>query len=304
MRRPSRIQIAGAMLGALTLAGCGLGDPPGDLAGDEAGVESGEQPAADGGDGGDTIVVGSAPTLRPLEYLDEQNQVTGLIIDLIDAAAEEMGAEVTYETMSFDALIPALDSERIDMITSMGDLPERRGTVTFIDYLESGAALLVPAGNPNGVQGPEDLCGLAVAYTRGSSQQELTELASAACQQAGSPEVEQAAYSGASESVLALRSGQADAAWSDGVNAAFVMDQTPDTFEVAYKDPGRGYGIGFPKEDVELRERFYDALQTLREDGTYEDLVVEYGLEDAIMDEFTVNQGQGLEIPEETEPAP
>lgn len=282
-----------AVVGFTLLAGCGLADPPSD-----AEVPGASQDAGGARDqGGDVIVVGSAPTLRPLEFLDEENQVSGLVIDLLDAAAEDQGVELQYEQLSFDALIPALQSERIDMVTSMGDLPERRGTVTFVDYLESGAALMVAAGNPEQVRGPEELCGLAVAFTRGSSQQETTEAANEQCLQDGRPAVQFAPYPGASESILALRSGQADAAWTDRVNAVDVMDQTPDTFEVAYNDEGHGYGIGFPKEDVELRERFFDALQGLREDGTYEELVREYGLEESMLEEFTVNQGQGLEIP-------
>lgn len=272
----------------LGMAGCGIAEPPG-----AAGSDTSRAPAENG-----ALVVGSAPSLQPLEFVDENNEITGLIIDLIDAAAAEIGMSTTYESMSFDALIPALQSDRIDLVTSMGDLPERRGTVTFIDYLQSGAALLVPDGNPEGVSGPEGLCGLRVAFSRGTAQQVVTEEADAACRNAGEEPIKQAAYGGSSETVLALRSGQADAAWTDTVNAAFVMDQTPDTYEIAYKNLGNGYGIGFPKEDVELREKFMAALEKLRADGTYEELVNKYGLEESILDEFTVNRGEGLDVPE------
>jgi len=277
------------LLVAMVLAGCGVGNPP-DVS--SVGVVP-SQGAANSG----TLVVGSSPSVRPLEYLDEKNEVTGLVIDLIRAVAVKMDTQVKFETMSFDALIPALQSKRINMITQMGDLPERRGTVTFIDFLQSGAALLVADGNPRAVKGPNDLCGLRVAFSRGTSQQKVTEAAAAWCASNGKKEVQQAAYPGATETVLALRSGQADAAWTDVVNAAFLMKQTPGTYAVAYKDNGHGYGIGFPKQDVELRERFFKELQTLREDGTYKKLVEKYGLEDSILKEFTINQGQGLDIP-------
>lgn len=276
------------LVGSLSLAACGIADPPG--AG--SAESSVTQPAPEAG--ARTIVVGSAPTLPPLEYLDESNQVTGLIFDLLRAAAGEFGAELEFETMSFDALIPAVQSERIDMVTSMGNLPERRETLTFIVYLESGAGLLVPDGNPEDVDGPEDLCGLTVAFTRGSAQQVFTEDASKQCVANGQPPVTFGAYPGSSETVLALRSEQADAGWTDRVNAAFVQQQTPETFTLAFNEPGFGYGIGIPAEDTELLDQFGEALLTLQENGTYTELVEQYGLSESVVDEFTINGEQPL----------
>ena len=282
-----RVLPAVLMAGCLLLAGCGLADPPG-----AAGADP--RAAADP----NVLVVGSAPTLRPLEYVDENNEITGLIVDLINATAQQAGMSVRYESMSFDSLIPALQAERIDLVTSMGDLPQRRRTVTFVDYLRSGAALLVPAGNPRNLRGDADLCGIRLAFSRGSSQQEMTRQADEACAAAGRPRIQQSAFEGSAEALLTLRSGQADAAWGDGVGAVFAMAQDPGRYDIAFEKPGYGYGIGFPKADVALRERFTTALQALRANGTYDRLVAKWGLQRLAIKDFTVNRGKGLDVPD------
>lgn len=256
--------------------------------------------SASGGDdaAGGTLVVGTAPTLRPLEFIDEAGEESGIIIELIQAVAAELDLEVSYERMSFDALIPAVQSNRIDMITQMGDLPERRSVITFIDFLQSGAALTVEDGNPHDVAGPEELCGLEVAFAKGSAQQAVTEEADAECVAEGKSRVTMTPYPSGAEAILALRSGQTDAAWTDVVNANYVMNQNKGEIEISYTNPGMGYGLGFPKEDIELRESFMTALEKLRADGTYDEILEEHGVGDLQLEEFTVNRGEGLDAPE------
>lgn len=272
-------------LAAVLIAGCSTAGAP---------STSGEGEAS-----GDTLVVGTAPTLRPLEFVDESGEEAGIVIELIEAVAAELDLELSYERMSFDALIPAVQSGRIDMITQMGDLPERRSVITFIDFLQSGAALTVEAGNPHDVAGPEDLCGLEVAFAKGSAQQEVTDVANTGCVDSGQPAITMTPYPSGAEAVLALRSGQTDAAWTDVVNANYVMNQNEGEIEISYTDPGMGYGLGFPKADVEFREEFMSALMGLEADGTYDEILEEYGVHDLRLDEFTVNRGEGLDAPDE-----
>jgi polar amino acid transport system substrate-binding protein len=268
---------------ALLLSGCASGAAP--AATKKAGTE---------------LVVASAPTLRPLEYLDDNNKEAGFVIDLIGAAAAQAGYSVRYERMSFDALIPAVQSKRVGMVTQMGDLPKRRGVLTFIDFMRSGAALAVPDGNPQHIKGPEGLCGLEVAFAKGAAQQQITEDASKACVDAGKKPITMTPYPSGAEAIFALRSKQSDAAWSDVVNVNYVMKQTPGQIQTAYVSEGMGYGMGFPKQSVELREKFAKALDALRKDGTYEKLLDKYGLKALALDEFTVNRGEGLDAPSPT----
>lgn len=295
------------ILSAVFLAACSTAGVEGTTANDEqptnelaeaketAEAQESEQAAS----GDDLLVVGSSPTVRPLEYMNEDNEVTGLVVDLLEEAASRLDVQLTYQTMSFDALIPALQSERIGMITQMGQLPDRRDAVSFIGFLDSGAALMVAEGNPHEVSELDDLCGLEVAFTSGSSQQATTEEANASCIDRGEEEITQAAYEGASETILALQSGQADAAWTDVVNASFVAEQNPGTFETVYRDPGFGYGIGIPRDDEDLLERFVGSFEEMHEDGTYDAIVAEWGLEDNAVDEILVNNGEGLGAPDD-----
>ncbi len=79
----------------------------------------------------DTIVFGTDATYRPMAFMDENNKLVGFDIDLAYAMAERMGAKARIETMSFDGLIPALQSKRIDVEPSMTIRPARKEQVDF-----------------------------------------------------------------------------------------------------------------------------------------------------------------------------
>ena len=57
---------------------------------------------------------------------------TGFDIDLFNAIGEEAGLEIQFQSMPFDGLIPALQSQNIDAaISGMTITPERAQTIDF-----------------------------------------------------------------------------------------------------------------------------------------------------------------------------
>ena len=92
-----------------------------------------------------TLVMGTNCEFEPFEYLDENGEPTGFDVDYVKYLCAEMGYEVTIENMDFDALIPALQSGRIDFIAAgLTRNEEREENANFTDgYYEAVQSIVV-----------------------------------------------------------------------------------------------------------------------------------------------------------------
>ncbi len=89
--------------------------------------------------------VGTNATFVPFEFKDEKNNgYQGYDIDLIEAVAKKMNTKIEYKNVSFDALIPSLKTNDIDIaVSGMTITEERKKNVLFSSpYYESGLALI------------------------------------------------------------------------------------------------------------------------------------------------------------------
>ena len=92
-----------------------------------------------------TILVGTDAGYAPYEYKDPQtNEIVGFDIDLIKAIAKATGNEAKIQNMQFAGIIPALQSNMIDVAAAgMTITPERQKQVTFSDpYYDVGGLIM------------------------------------------------------------------------------------------------------------------------------------------------------------------
>ena len=92
-----------------------------------------------------TLVMGTNCEFEPFEYLTSDGTPTGFDVDYVKYLCAEMGYEVTIENMDFDALIPALQSGRIDFIAAgLTRNEEREQNANFTDgYYEAVQSIVV-----------------------------------------------------------------------------------------------------------------------------------------------------------------
>lgn len=241
-----------------------------------------------------TVRVASNVEYPPFEYYDKDNKtIIGLDKDIADALSAKFGVKFEFNNMGFDAIIPALAAKRFDMaMSAMTDNGERRKQVDFVDYFTSGGGFLVKAGNPKGVNGLTDICGLTVAIDKGTTEIEDAAKANQDCLAAGKPAVKSDIYPGTSKIVLALQNGRADVAMIDTSAGAYIAEQNKGQFEV----PGvsyapRPYGIVFPKGSTELQQAIKAGLEALIADGTYQKISAKWGQEVGAIKTVTINDG-------------
>ncbi|MEO3749274.1 ABC transporter substrate-binding protein [Streptomyces sp. B6B3] len=312
-RRP-RLAALGALVatGALLLAACG--DQTDD--GGDGGSSGGNSSDSSGGSGGEEaslhdmlptriqeageIKVGSDIAYPPIEFYDENDEIAGIDPDIAAALGDVLGVDFVFENGTFDGLILGMNNGRHDIIMSaMTDTKERQegasgdaegGGADFVNYFQAGSAILVPAGNPEGIQTVEDLCGLSVAAQLGTANEALVEDQQESCDEPIDPTYSEVD----SESITALQNGRADAVVTDYPVALYneLTAGDGELFEVVGDQiDAAPYGIAVPKEETELRDALQAAVQEIIDNGTYAEILQEWNAETGAIDEATINAG-------------
>lgn len=232
-------------------------------------------------------------TYAPFEFLSDAKTPEGFDIDLINAVGEKLGVKIKLINTSFDSIIPGLLANKYDaIISALTDNEERRKQVDFVDYITVGTGLLVPAGNPQGITGIEDLCGRKVAIAKGSTQVGDADKESKKCTDAGKPGIDQLIFPAQPEVMLALTNGRADAALTDLATGAYNIKQTNQKLEFV----GEPYsavvdGIAVPKGSTQLAQALQAAVQELMDGGEYDQMLEKWGLTSGSMETATINGG-------------
>lgn len=217
--------------------------------------------------GSDTYTVATDNSFVPFESLNEETgELEGFDIDLMNALAEEVGIEVEFEPMDFDGLIAGLQSGRYEIgIAGITITEERKETIDFSDpYYDAGLIIAVQKDNTE-IQSEADLAGKVVGTRAGTTSE--------AYLKENHPDAEIEPFPGIVEAYMDLQAGRVDAVLYDMPNVKYYVAQeaADDLKVVGDVLQGEQYGIGF-KKDSEIRDKMNEALQTLKDNGTYDDI--------------------------------
>lgn len=229
-------------------------------------------------------------------YAGDGTTPIGYEVDLAKAIGSKLGVEMAYQDMAFGSLITSLQSGRIDMtMAAMNDTKERQQQIDFVDYFSSGITIMVQKGNPEGITGPDTLCGKNIAVVQGTSHQRFATAQSEKCVRAGAPAIDVTATDSDTQNQNQLRTGRVAAILNDLPSAVYISRTANDgnAFEVVPGPPIEGgpYGIGFAKTNTALRDSVNQALSSLIEDGTYLKILQSWGVEQGALTQTAINGG-------------
>jgi polar amino acid transport system substrate-binding protein len=229
----------------------------------------------------------------PLETRDAKtNTPVGFDIDLGDAMAKVLGVTLQWQDGDFEQMMPSLQSSRTDMMMSgVYDLPKRRDRFTFIDYLRAGGQFYVQ--NSSAAKMPADLCGKTVTTSRGTNFPATTKAWSDKnCVAAGKPEMTIITDTDLGQQLSNLKEDRAAGA-VQGLEAVPTIAAMDNNGYHALGEPFSStlMGIGFRKDEPELRDAFQAALKKVIADGTYAELIKKWKLDLSSYTEVTIDQG-------------
>ena len=232
------------------------------------------------------VALGSPPD----NFLNEKGERVGWETDLARAAVQSLGLEFDLRPTTFDTLIPGLQSKRFDAaIGQMGVTAVREKVIDQIGWLIGNELFAALADNPIGVNSLDDLCGISVATTRGSREMVFAEEHQPKCAEQGKKPINALAFNDGNGAVEAMMSRRADLFWLGSTAVSYFVAQSKGRTKVVGSYTDRSYlGVGMPKGS-EMAAPMQAALQHLIENGTYEKIIVKWGLQDGAIKTVPLN---------------
>lgn len=95
--------------------------------------------------GGRTLIVGSDTTYPPFESVNQEGEIVGFDVDVVNAICERINCVAEFRTTAWDGIFPALANGEFDMVASgVSITPERDEIVDFTEpYHEVTQAIAV-----------------------------------------------------------------------------------------------------------------------------------------------------------------
>ncbi|WP_118183910.1 ABC transporter substrate-binding protein [Paraburkholderia phosphatilytica] len=226
------------------------------------------------------ITVAVNPEIAPVKFIDDDGEIAGFAPDLLSAAAKELGLQIRFVQASFDSLIPGLGANRFDVLLSLGDFPSRHGKVTFVDYLNVGQTIVASPSRKLVIKSLDDLCGLQIAFSRGTAPIEQANKVSSKCVANGKKPITIATYPDTNMTLLSLTNDASQAVWVDSPAANYNVKKFPDKYQAVFFYYNSSYGIGFGTDDngKRLAGAVQQALLKLKKDGVYDQLMQKWGM--------------------------
>lgn len=222
----------------------------------------------------------------PMEFfpsadVTDPNLAIGFDVDAARAVADAFDLDLEVYSSKFDTLVPDLQAGRCDILWSALYLsPDRLKVVDGVGYMKTGHVLMVPAGNPKGIDSPDSLCGLTIAIQSGGLVEKRSADASKACTDAGKAAITIQGYAKVSDELQQIVVGRVDAVWETDSAVADFMLKNPDTYEVAYSFPRDDtYGVFYTKGNTSLGDALTAALKALKANGTLAQIASTYQLD-------------------------
>lgn len=243
------------------------------------------------------IEVATDAHYAPMDYYEPDGKtLTGADYEMGQAIGRALGVEMRVTDVSFDNIIPGLQSGQYDLaVTFMSDTAERQQQVDFVDTYQSGSSILVQSGNPEGIEEITDLCGETAVTTKTSVQIPLAESYDDECAQLGKDPIDVMTVKTDTDALLQVKSGRATADLAESVAAAYNARTSGDgaDFEVVgdVYNP-QPVGMVIPKGEHELRGAVQAALEHLQQTGEYDRILADAGLEVLAVESFPINSAE------------
>ncbi|MDH0339150.1 transporter substrate-binding domain-containing protein [Metapseudomonas otitidis] len=215
-----------------------------------------------------TLRVGMDPTYMPFEMTNKRGEIIGFEVDLLKAMSKAMGVKLELVSTSYDGIIPALLTDKFDMIGSGMTLTQERNLrINFSEpFIVVGQTLLIRKDLEGKIKSYKDL---------NDGQYRITSKIGTTGEMVAKKLIAKAQYHGfdnEQEAVMDVVNGKADAFIYDApynvvaVNKAgagkLVYLEEPFTYEPL--------AFGLKKGDYDSINWINNWLHQIQKDGTYD----------------------------------
>ncbi|MDP5359175.1 MAG: transporter substrate-binding domain-containing protein, partial [Paracoccaceae bacterium] len=202
-------------------------------------------------------------TYKPFTYKTDSGELAGFDVDIAKALCDELKSKCVFVEQAWDGMIPGLQAKKYDVIISSMSITDERKEV--IDFSE---AYTQPDPSAFLATGEVDFSNAVIAAQSSTIQASyVTGMAGATLLEFATPD----------ETIAAVKAGEADAVLAD---KAFLEPIAESDSEVSIVGEdvliGGGIGLGVRQSDTELRDKFTAAIQSMKADGTLNELITKW----------------------------
>ena len=231
-----------------------------------------------------TLIVGFDAEFPPYGYKDDNGEYVGFDLDLAKEVCDRKGWTLVKQPIDWDSKDMELNSGSIDCIWNGFTMNGREDDYTWsTPYVDNSQVVIVKQDSE--IEELADLKGKTVvvqadssalaAFTGENATEDNKELADsfAALQQ----------VSDYNSAFMNLESGVVDAVCMDIGVAKYQVESRGNLFVMLEEQVStEQYGVGFKKGNIELRGEVQKTLLEMLEDGTFQKIAEEWGLEDSV----------------------
>ncbi|GBU10147.1 lysine/arginine/ornithine transporter subunit [Gammaproteobacteria bacterium] len=222
------------------------------------------------------LKIGVEGAYPPFSYISAQGKVEGFEPELALLFCEKMQVTCELVQTDFDALIPSLNSKKIDVvIASMSVTDERKKAIDFSDkYYNSPAKFVHLNSMPMVIIDKNDVKGKAIGVQSGTIHETFAQDNYAAIADVKS-------YRSLDEAMSDLSSGRIQLVFADSValdDGYMKKDPALAFIGPDFVDPkwfGAGIGAGVRKGD-KIVDALNAAIKASRSDGSYQNIAKKY----------------------------
>ncbi|HDP1977196.1 TPA: ABC transporter permease subunit [Staphylococcus aureus] len=210
--------------------------------------------------------VGLSADYAPMEFehtVNGKTEYAGVDIDLAKKIAKNNNLKLKIVNMSFDSLLGALKTGKIDIIISgMTSTPERKKQVDFSDsYMMTKNIMLVKKDKVNEYKDIKDFNNKKVGAQKGTEQEKIAQT-----------EIENASITSLSrlpDVILALKSGKVEGAVVEKPVAEAYLKQNPKLgiSNVKFNEEEKDTVIAVPKDSPKLLSQINKTIKEVKDKG-------------------------------------
>ncbi len=216
------------------------------------------------------LKVGLDDTFAPMGFRDEEDKLVGFDIDLAKEVAKELGVDIEFVPISWDAKDIELKNKNIDCIwNGMSETPERKEAMSLSKkYIDNKIVLMkLNASKDVSIENESDLAKVKIGTQADSSALGLLNKLDNAS------DLNIMEYKDYDQAILDLKAGRVDVVAIDQVLGQYKNKNLDGLLEECSYDLGNDfYVVGFRKEDVELTNKVNSAIETLVKNGKAEEI--------------------------------
>ncbi|HCY1388584.1 TPA: ABC transporter permease subunit [Staphylococcus aureus] len=210
--------------------------------------------------------VGLSADYAPMEFehtVNGKTEYAGVDIDLAKKIAKDNNLKLKIVNVSFDSLLGALKTGKIDIIISgMTSTPERKKQVDFSDtYMMTKNIMLVKKDKVNEYKDIKDFNNKKVGAQKGTEQEKIAQT-----------EIENASITSLSrlpDVILALKSGKVEGAVVEKPVAEAYLKQNPKLgiSNVKFNEEEKDTVIAVPKDSPKLLSQINKTIKEVKDKG-------------------------------------